>query len=134
MPSGAGPAYGAAFNVTLPANTTENVLATLPASNWNNPQGIMILISAMVTGGASGTFTLRLRQGSGTGGTQVGPSIPVALTNGPAATINLLMPDTTAFGLAQNQGQYTLTYQQSANSLGTVNQAVLQLQTVAPVQ
>lgn len=136
MPAGSGPQVTQAGPVVLPANTTENVLCTLAPANWNAPGGLgnLLTYDVVVTGAAAGTITFRVRQGTTNAGAQVGVSVPVALTNGPTATPSATFLDQSAFAIGpQVGGQYVLTYQQSAVSLGTVNNAALGLETVAPV-
>ena len=133
MPAGSGPQVATATNVALAADTAEHVLATLPPSSWNSAGGCFLSFSAKFTGAAAGTVTFRVRQGAAITGTQIGVDIPITAANTVVNLPGLEMPDTSAFGLAQQGGQYVLTYQQSANSLGTVNLASLVLETIAPV-
>ena len=136
MPAGSGPMVNSVSNVVLPANTTENVLCTIPPSNWNIPGALGLLVSfaVVITGAAAGTLTFRIRQGNSAAGTQVGPSIPVTVSNGAVLTPASEFQDTSAFAIGVQQGaQYVLTYQQSANSLGTVNSGLIELETIAPL-
>ena len=135
MPAGSGPQIATATTVVLAADTAEHVLCTVPPSNWANPNqlGNLLAMSVMFTGAAAGTVTFRIRQGTAITGTQVGPSIPITAANAVVNLPGLDVPDVSAFGQAQQGGQYVLTYQQSAHSLGTVNSAVLGLETVSPV-
>lgn len=133
MPAGSGPQVVSVTAVAGAADTAEHVLATLPPGNWNTPAGTFLSVSAAFTGAAAGNVTLRVRQGTAITGTQIGTSIVFTAASGSKNLPGLEMPDTSAFGLAQQGGQYVLTYQQSANSLGTFDLAVLALETIAPV-
>jgi hypothetical protein len=134
MPAGSGPSVTRTTGVSVAA--AEVVLAVTPVSNWNNPDGLGMLISASVNftpGAAQTTTTLRIRQGNGTGGALVG--IAHAVTTVAAAPIELAIDevDTTAFGNLQQGGQYTLTAQTNAAGPGTANAALVELESIAPV-
>ena len=133
MPAGSGPQVASASAVTGAADTAEHVLATLAPANWNTPAGTLLSVSAAFTGAAAGTVTLRVRQGTAITGTQVGPSIAFTAAAASKNLPGLEIPDASAFGLSQQGGQYVLTYQQSAISLGTFDLATMALETVAPV-
>lgn len=133
MPAGSGPQ----IIRTIPgavATASEVALATSAAANWQSQSGNLLSASVNFTpGAAQTTTTLRLRQGSGVGGALVG--IAHAVTTIAAAPIELAIDelDTSAFGLAQQGGQYTLTIQTNAAGPGTVNAALLVLETTAPL-
>lgn len=132
MPAGSGPSVARATAVNVAA--AEVVLAVTPVGSWQGGQGNLISASVNFTPGASQTTTtLRIRQGNGVGGALVG--IAHAVTTVAAAPIELAIQelDTSAFGLAQQGGQYTLTAQTNAAGPGTANAALVELETVAPL-
>jgi hypothetical protein len=135
MPAGSGPQV----NRTTGASVTnsESVVATIPASNWaGTPLGLLISASVNFTPGASQTSTtLRIRQGTTTGGALVG--IAHTVTTVAAAPIELAIQeqDTSAFATGGQQGgQYCLTMQTNAAGPGTANAALVELETIAPIQ
>lgn len=135
MPAGSGPQVNRTTAVSVAA--AEVVLATIPPSNWSgSPVGNLISASVNFTPGTSQTSTtLRIRQGSGTGGTLVG--IAHVVTTIAASPIELAVQeqDVSAFATGPQQGaQYTLTGQTNAAGPGTANSALIELETVAPVQ
>jgi len=132
MPAGSGPSITRTTGVSVAA--AEVVLAVTPVSNWNSQAGNLISASVNFTPGtAQTTTTLRIRQGNGTGGALVG--IAHAVTTVAAAPIELAIEevDTSAFGLAQQAAQYTLTAQTNAAGPGTANAAVIELETISAV-
>jgi hypothetical protein len=132
MPAGSGPSVTRTTGVSVAA--AEVVLAVTPVSNWNSQQGNLISASVNFTPGTGQTTTtLRIRQGNGTGGALVG--IAHAVTTVAAAPIELAIDeiDTSAFGLAQQAGQYTLTAQTNAAGPGTANAALVELETISAV-
>jgi hypothetical protein len=133
MPAGSGPLIASASAVATAADTAEHVLCTIPPSSWNAALGTFLSVSAAFTGAAAGTVTLRVRQGNTIAGAQIGTSIVFTAAAASKNLPGLEIPDASAFGLAQQGGQYVLTYQQSAVSLGTFDLAVLGLETIAPV-
>lgn len=134
MPAGAGPAVAYATAVTMAADTAEHVVATA-AFTANDPsgRGLLVAFTATITGAATGTVTLRIRQGSLTG-TQIGQSATIAASASSFAMPGLDFVDTSAYATATPAaGSYVLTYQQSANSLGTINTASLTIETISTV-
>lgn len=132
MPAGSGPSVTRTTGVSVAA--AEVVLAVTPVSNWQSQGGNLISASVNFTPGTGQTSTtLRIRQGNGTGGALVG--IAHTVTTVAAAPIELAIEesDTSAFGLAQQGGQYTLTAQTNAAGPGTANAALVELETVAPL-
>lgn len=132
MPAGSGPNVIRTTGTSVAAS--EVAVATMPAQSWQAALGTLLTASVNFTPGATQTLlTLRIRQGSGTGGTLVG----IAHTNTTIAAAPLetaiVEPDSSAFGLAQQGGQYTLTAQENSAGPGTVNAALLELETVAPL-
>jgi hypothetical protein len=117
----------------MPADTAEHVVATLTPQNWNSALGNLLGWSVLMTGSATGTVTFRVRQGTAITGTQVGTSVVQSTVAAQVNTPALDFPDTSAFGLAQQGGQYVLTAQGSVNSVATLNSALLELETIAPL-
>jgi len=119
------------------STTAETVIATLPPSNWNDPQGN--LLSAFVIASATGaaTLTLRIRQTSLTGALVTGAT-SIYTFAGAATTVSaggLEVVDTSSFALTPTQqATYVLTAQASVSSTITPTGGVLELETMAPVQ
>jgi len=119
------------------STTAETVIATLPPSNWNDPQGN--LLSAFVIASATGaaTLTLRIRQTSLTGALVTGAT-SIYTFAGAATTVSaggLEAVDTSSFALTPTQqATYVLTAQASVSSTITPTGGVLELETMAPVQ
>ena len=135
MPAGQGPQIASASAFVMPADTAEHVVATLAPGNWNNPNQLGNLLSflALMTGSATGTLTFRIRQGAAITGVLVGNAVVVSTASGQVNTPGCGFPDASVFGNAQAGGQYVLTAQGSVASVATINSAVLELETVAPV-
>jgi len=135
MPAGSGPQCIRAVPGAVATAAEVALLTTLPGG-WNNTGGLGNLIGASVnfTAGAAQTLTtLRIRQGAGTGGALVG--IAHVVTTIAAAVYELAIEelDRSAFGQLQAGGQYTLTIQTNAAGPGTVNSALLELETESTV-
>lgn len=133
MSAGSGPSVSYVTAFAMPADTAEHVVCTLPVSNWNSPLGNLLAFASLVTGLATGTVTFRIRQGTTIAGTQVGSSVVLSTAAGQVNTPGIGFPDTSAFGLSQQGGQYVLTAQGSVNSVATLTTALLELETIAPV-
>jgi hypothetical protein len=133
MPAGSGPVVSYVTAFTMPADTSEHVVCILPVSNWNSPLGNLMAFAVLLIGAATGTVTFRIRQGTAITGTQVGSSVVVSTASGQVNTPGIGFADTSAFGLAQQGGQYVLTAQGSVNSVATLTTALLELETIAPV-
>lgn len=132
MPAGSGPQVIRTTGISIAAS--EVAVATMPAQSWLEVLGTLLSASVNFTPGATQTLlTLRIRQGSGTGGALVG--IAHTQTTIAAAVLETAIQelDTSAFGLAQQGGQYTLTAQENSAGPGTINAALLELETVAPL-
>lgn len=132
MPAGSGPSVTRTTGVNVAA--AEVALAVTPVSNWNSQGGNLVSASVNFTPGTGQTSTtLRIRQGNGTGGALVG--IAHTVTTVAAAPIELAIDelDTSAFGLSQQGGVYTLTAQTNAAGPGTANAALVELETVSPL-
>ena len=136
MSAGSGPMAVAVSTAAL-STTAETVIATLPPSNWNDPQGN--LLSAFVIASATGaaTLTLRIRQTSLTGALLTGAT-SIYTFAGAATTVSaggLEAVDTSSFALTPTQqATYVLTAQASVSSTITPTGGVLELETMAPVQ
>ncbi len=118
--------------VTL-TTTAETVVATSATLFSGNPsQRVLITGHVNVTEGAGGTaYTIRLRQGSGTGGTVVGVAETDSLAAGSSETGSVSYEDTGALLAGAAGGQYTLTVQQTAaTGNGTVNGADLKIEAI----
>jgi len=134
MPAGSGPQV-ARVTAGAPA-AAEIALITTAPMNWSaGLPGILLAASVNFTPGASQTSTtLRLRQGAGTGGALVGIAHPTTTVAAQQLDLAFEELDTSAFATAAQAGaQYTLTIQTNAAGPGTVNQAVLTVETSAPI-
>ena len=134
MPAGSGPQIVRTTGTSLAA--AEVTLATLPAQTWQELLGLLLSVSMNFTPGTGQTsLTLRIRQGSGTGGALVG--IAHVNTTVAAAPIETAIQeqDTSAFALSAVApgAQYTVTGQTNAAGPGTSNAALLELETIAPL-
>ena len=136
MPAGSGPQVNQVTAFALPADTVEHVACTIPLSNWGAlTLGTLVSFFALVTGAATGTLTLRIRQGTTIGGALVGSALVLTTAAAQINAVGLQFQDLSAFALAGQQGgQYVLTAQGSVNSVATLTSALLALETVAPVQ
>ena len=135
MPAGAGPQV-ARVTSGAPA-AAEIALITSAAMNWSaGLPGVLLSASVNFTPGTGQTLTtLRLRQGAGTGGALVGIAHPETTVAAQQADIAFEDMDTSAFATtAQAGAQYTLTIQTNAAGPGTINQAILEIETPAPIQ
>lgn len=139
MPAGSGPQVVRVTGVAVAA--AEVVVATITGT-WQEYLGMLLSASVNFTpGAAQTTTTLRFRQGNGVGGALVG--IAHAVTTVAAAPIELAIDevDTSAFALSSGNDQfgrptpqtYTLTAQTNAAGPGTINAAVVELETLAIV-
>lgn len=136
MPAGSGPQVNQVTAFAMPADTAEHVVCTIPLSNWSAlPLGLLISFAILVTGSATGTLTIRIRQGTAITGTQVGSSLVLTTAAAQINAIGLEFQDASAFATGGQQGgQYVLTAQGSVNSVATLTNALLELETIAPVQ
>lgn len=135
MPAGSGPVINQTQPGALAADTNEHVICTVPPSFWNNPNGLGNLLSfdCVMTGSGTATVTFRIRQGTAITGTQVGVNVPVSVAAAGNYQPAGAFQDVSAFGNAQQGGQYVLTYQQSVASSATITNALLELETTSPV-
>ncbi len=134
MPAGSGPQV-ARVTAGAPA-AAEIALITSAPANWQaGLAGVLLSVSVNFTPGTGQTSTtLRIRQGNGTGGALVGIAHPTTTVAAQQLDLAFEELDTSAFATGGQQGgQYTLTIQTNAAGPGTVNQAVLQIETPAPV-
>lgn len=134
MPAGSGPQVIQVTAFVMPADTAEHVVCTMPASNWSETLGTLLTYTVLVTGAATGTVTLRVRQGTTISGAQVGSSVVQSTAAAQVNTVGMEFADTSAFALSQQAGQYVLTAQGSVVSVATLTSALLELETIAPVQ
>ena len=136
MPAGSGPQVNQVSAFAMPADTAEHVVCTIPLSSWSAlPLGLLISFAILVTGSATGTLTIRIRQGTAITGAQVGSSLVLTTAAAQINAIGLEFQDTSAFATGGQQGgQYVLTAQGSVNSVATLTNALLELETIAPVQ
>jgi len=100
-----------AAGVTL-TTTTETALVTTPGIATLGARTISIQSVAQITSGTAATaITLRVRRGSGTGGTSVGTPAALTVTAGNTAVLAYGFDDTPG----ESAGlQYTVTAQQTA--------------------
>jgi hypothetical protein len=119
------------------STTAETVIATLPPSNWNDPQGNLLSASVIASATGAATLTLRIRQTSLTGALVTGAT-SIYTFAGAATTVSagsLEVVDTSSFALTPTQqATYVLTAQASVSSTITPTGGVLELETMAPVQ
>jgi hypothetical protein len=135
MPAGSGPQV-ARVTAGAPA-AAEIALITSAAMSWSaGLPGILLSVSVNFTPGTGQTSTtLRLRQGAGTGGALVGIAHPTVTVAAQQLDLAFDELDTSAFAqAAQAAAQYTLTIQTNAAGPGAVNQAILEIETPAPIQ
>jgi hypothetical protein len=135
MPAGSGPQVNRTTGASIAA--AEVVVATIPPSNWSaGIIGLLISASVNFTPGTSQTSTtLRIRQGTTTGGTLVGISHTVTTVAAAPIELAIQEEDVSAFATGGQQGgQYVLTMQTNAAGPGTANAALLELETIAPIQ
>lgn len=118
--------------VTL-VTTAETAVATTVNMFLGNPnQRVLISGHVNVTEGTGGTaFTVRLRQGNGTGGAVVGAAETDSLAAANSETAPFSFEDTGALLLGAAGGQYTITVQQTAATAnGTVNTADIKVEAI----
>jgi hypothetical protein len=121
MPAGAGPLPVVISAVAV--GTAETVIATFPASNWDNPTGLgnLIELSAAFTPPASaGSLVLKVRQGATTAGAQVGSTVTLPVASSTVTPAALAEVDQSAFAGLQTGGQYVVTAQFAAAAGGTI--------------
>ena len=132
MPAGSGPQVARATAVSVAA--AEVALVSMPAGNWQEFLGMLMSASVNFLAGTSQTSaTLRVRQGSGTGGALVGIAHTVTVVAASTYELAVQELDTSAFALAQQGGVYTLTGQSNAAGPGTANAALFEQETIAPI-
>lgn len=114
--------------------TSEAVIATLPPGNWAGSAGALVTVAMNYSPASTATaVVLRVRQGSTVAGTLVGVARTVTVANPNSYEVCFDLLDTSAFGQAQQAGQYVLTAQ-GTTAGGTANIVTLSLETTAPVQ
>src|ERR1700741_2410116 len=98
MTAGSGPQVNQVTAFAMPADTNEHVVCTLPPLNWSGgPLGNLLSFTVLITGSATGTVTLRVRQGTTTGGTQVGSSVVQSTSSAAISTPAMEFQDMSAF-------------------------------------
>ena len=134
MPAGSGPQVIRTTGTSLAAS--EVALATMPLQSWQELLGLLLSVSCNFTPGTTQTLlTLRIRQGSGTGGTLVGIAhVNTTIAAAPIETA-IQEQDTSAFALSAVApgAQYTVTGQANAAGPGTSNATLLELESIAPL-
>ena len=144
MPAGSGPNVNQTQPGALAADTAEHVICTMPPQSWNgNPLGMLVSFAAVMAGLGAGTVTFRIRQGTTIAGALVGVTVPVVVANAGTYDPAAVFQDTSAFAIGPQPaalspsgtpgGQYVLTYQQSVASIASISNALLELETVAPL-
>lgn len=134
MPAGSGPIVTQVTAGSI--GTSEVAVAVSPFCNFNNPNGIGNLISAAINYSASAaqTLTLRIRQGNGVTGALVSVAQPLTIAAAGNVMAAMQVQDSSAFANGPTvAGVYTFTAQSSIAGPGTVVQALLEVETVAPV-
>jgi hypothetical protein len=133
MPAGSGPLPVVVAAVAV--GVAETVVATFPASNWNQSLGLGNLVEfsgAFTPPAAAGSLVLKVRQGATVAGVQVGPTITLPVASATVTSCAIDAVDQTAFAAAQQGGQYVVTAQYAAGAGGTLT-GVATLETCAPV-
>lgn len=135
MPAGSGPNVNQTQPGALAADTAEHVICTLPGSAWSaSALGNLVGFAAVMAGLGAGTVTFRIRQGTLITGALVGVTVPVVVANAGTYDPAGEFQDASAFATgAQAAGQYVLTYQQSVASIASISNALLELETIAPL-
>lgn len=123
-------ATASAVTVTTTSETAAVVTPALPVSPPGAATGIVIRGNINFTAGTGATFvTIRVRQGSGTGGTAVYTGTPVTVVAAAVYDLAFEAIDTSLVPASQ----YTVTVTQTAASgNGTVNQAEIETDLVVP--
>jgi hypothetical protein len=113
--------------------TSETVIATFPASSWDNNSGNLIELLGMVNSPATaGTLAVKVRQGTTIAGAQVGQTINVTCPASAATPVAAAAADSSAFGQVQAGGTYCVTGTYAAAAGATVT-GVATFETVSPV-
>jgi hypothetical protein len=135
MPAGSGPQVAVATAVAV--SNAEIALVSIPPQSWQENTGLLISWSVYFTDTNAGALTLRIRQGLGVAGANVGPAGGF-VQSGIAAAATLVISgqvlDTSPFALATPPGQpqqYTLTALGSVAAIGTGTYCVVELESVA---
>lgn len=111
--------------------TSETVAVTSPLADLRRPAGSGVVIRGTVNlvpaGAATTAVVLKVRQGTGTSGTQVGATqtVNVGATPGLDVTADIEVID---YNPAQPLGQYVITVTQTgATGNGTIQQATIEV-------
>lgn len=135
MPAGSGPSVSVPVTTGSITTTANAFTLASPAGSWLTELGLLITVSLFWTPSATQTITCKLYQGSGVGGTQVGPAAGLVAT-GTGTTEQegtFSFVDTSAYALAQQAGLYTAGFTASTGT-GAVAYAFVELETIAPLQ
>ena len=131
MSAGSGPQVVQATAVAV--TTSEAVVAQLPAGNWAGALATLISVSANYSPSVSGTaIVFRIRQGNSTAGALVGVARTSTVANPNSYELGFEAMDNSAFGQAQQQGQYCVTAQ-GTGAGGTLNIIAVEQETVVPI-
>lgn len=101
----------------------ETVIATFPASNWNNPSQLGNLLNftgAFTPPATGGSLVLKVRQGATAAGVQVGPTITLPVVASAVTPAAIAAVDQSAFSALQQGGQYVITAQYAAAVGGAI--------------
>lgn len=122
MPAGSGPLPVIVAAVAV--GVAETIVATFPASSWNNTTGLgnLVEFSAVFTPPATGgSLVLKVRQGATAAGTQVGATVTLPVVASAATPAAITEVDQSAFANTPQQGaQYVVTAQYAAAAGGAV--------------
>lgn len=121
-------ATAAAVTVTT---TSETVAVTSPVPDYQHPGGAGVLIRGTVSMTPAGTGTtalvIKVRQGTGTSGTQVGPSTTISAGSTPGLDLNGSI-EVIDENPSEPLGQYVITVTQTgASGNGTVAEAAIEV-------
>jgi hypothetical protein len=116
-----------------PVTTSEVIILTMPPGNWNGALATLVSVSANYSPSASGTaIVFRVRQGNALTGTLVGVPRTSTVANPNSYELGFEVQDASAFGQAQQGGQYCVTAQ-GTGAGGTLNIITMEQETVAPI-
>jgi hypothetical protein len=135
MTAGSGPYCSAPLTSGSITTTSNAFTATSPVCNFNNNMGVLVTVVLYWTPSATQAVTVKLYQGNGVAGTQVGPSGGLVAT-GTGTTeqeASFQFVDTSAYAQGPTPGgQYTAGFTASTGT-GTVAYLFVEIETMAPV-
>jgi len=132
MPAGSGPSISTTLLITSIATAELAVLQT-PLSNWNDNLGNLVSATINYNASAAQTLTVRIRQGVGVTGAVVSTADAIALGAAGVSVQTIQVADNSAFALQGANQAYTVTLQSSIAGPGTVNRALVELETISTV-